>query len=122
MRRFAGVEADAICLSSEGIVLAWNQLEHTLSTFTLNGVLVARAQLPSLGGVSCMEISVDGESALIGMNSSLGNNGVCNYNRDLSFKKPVVDLDLQSEEINESNRLDIPSPSICFLDLHTLKV
>ncbi|KAK6285550.1 hypothetical protein POUND7_011729 [Theobroma cacao] len=123
MRQFVGVEADAVCLSSEGIVLTWNQFQHTLSTFTLNGVLIARAELPSLGGVSCMEISVDGESALIGMNSSLGNNGVCNSNQDLSFKKPVIDnLDLESEETNESNRLDIPSPSICFLNLHTLKV
>ncbi|XVF33458.1 hypothetical protein REPUB_Repub17cG0170100 [Reevesia pubescens] len=123
IRRFAGVEADAVCLSSEGIILTWNQMQHTLSTFTLNGFLVARAQLPSLGGVSCMEISLDGESALIGVNSSLDNNGMCNSNQDLSLKKPLDgDLDLESEEINESNRLDIPSPSICFLDLHTLKV
>ncbi|KAB2002810.1 hypothetical protein ES319_D11G090400v1 [Gossypium barbadense] len=123
MRRFAGVEADAVCLSSEGVILTWNQSQHTLSTFTLNGVLVARAQLPSLGGVSCMEISVDGENALIGMNSSLGNNGVSNSNQDLSLKKPVADnLDLESEETNKSNKLDIPSPSICFLNLHTLKV
>ncbi|XVF22675.1 hypothetical protein REPUB_Repub12eG0191500 [Reevesia pubescens] len=123
MRRFAGVEADAVCLSSEGIILTWNQLQHTLSTFTLNGVSIAKAQLPSLGGVSCIEISVDGRSALIGMNSSLSNNGVCNNDRDLSLRKPVVDdFDLESEEINENNRLDISSPSICFLDLHTLKV
>ncbi|XP_012489801.1 BEACH domain-containing protein C2 [Gossypium raimondii] len=123
MRRFAGVEADAVCLSSEGVILTWNQSQHTLSTFTLNGVLVARAQLPSLGGVSCMEISVDGENALIGMNSSLGNNGMSNSNQDLSLKKPVADnLDLESEETNKSNKLDIPSPSICFLNLHTLKV
>ncbi|PPD78207.1 hypothetical protein GOBAR_DD24853 [Gossypium barbadense] len=123
MRRFAGVEADAVCLSSEGVILTWNQSQHTLSTFTLNGVLVARAQLPSLGGVSCMEISVDGENALIGMNSSLGNNGVSNSNQDLSLKKPVADnLDLESEETNKSNKLDIPSPSICFLNLHTLKL
>ncbi|TYG93240.1 hypothetical protein ES288_A11G094900v1 [Gossypium darwinii] len=123
MRQFPGVEADAVCLSSEGIILTWNQSQHTLSTFTLNGVLVARAQLPSLGGVSCMEISVDGENALIGMNSSLGNNGVSNSNQDLSLKKPVADnLDLESEETNKSNKLDIPSPSICFLNLHTLKV
>ncbi|KAK9040542.1 hypothetical protein V6N11_015690 [Hibiscus sabdariffa] len=114
MRRFSGVEADAVCLSSEGIILTWNQSQHTLSTFTVNGVLVARAQLPSSGGVSCMEISVDGQSALIGMNSS---------NQDLSLKKPVVDnLALASEDTDKSNILDIPSPSICLLNLHTLKV
>ncbi|KAL4352831.1 hypothetical protein GQ457_06G032510 [Hibiscus cannabinus] len=114
MRRFAGVEADAVCLSSEGIILTWNQSQHTLSTFTVNGVLVARAQLPSSGGVSCMEISVDGQSALIGMNSS---------NQDSNLKKPVVDnLALASEDTDKSNILDIPSPSICLLNLHTLKV
>ncbi|KAE8685097.1 hypothetical protein F3Y22_tig00111100pilonHSYRG00023 [Hibiscus syriacus] len=79
IRRLAGVEADAIYLSSEGIVLTWNQSQQTLSTFTLNGVLVARAQLTSLGSIGCMEISVDSESALIGMNSTLRNK-----NRDLS--------------------------------------
>ncbi|KAK8587933.1 hypothetical protein V6N13_086892 [Hibiscus sabdariffa] len=114
MRRFAGVEADAVCFSSEGIILTWNQSQHTLSTFTVNGVLVARAQLPSSGGVSCMEISMDGQSALIGMNSS---------NQDSSLKKPVVDnLALESEDTDKSNILDIPSPSICLLNLHTLKV
>ncbi|XVF79928.1 hypothetical protein PTKIN_Ptkin15bG0029600 [Pterospermum kingtungense] len=123
VRRFAGVEADAVCLSSEGIILIWNQSQHTLSTFTLNGIHIATAQLPSFGGVSCMEISVDGESALIGMNSSLANSGSCNNNRDMCLKKPVVDdSDLESEEINQSNELDIPSPSICILDLQTLKV
>ncbi|KAE8693827.1 early nodulin-55-2-like [Hibiscus syriacus] len=123
MRRFTGVEADSVCLSSEGIILTWNQSRHTLSTFTVNGILVARAQLPSLGGVSCMEISVDGKSALIGMNSSLGNNGGYNSNQDSSLKKPVADnLDLESEDPNKSNRLDIPSPSICLLNLQTLKV
>ncbi|MBA0646226.1 hypothetical protein Goklo_014205 [Gossypium klotzschianum] len=117
IRRLAGVEADAVCLSSEGIILTWNQSKRTLSTFTLNGVLVARAQLPSLGGVGCMEISMDGKSALIGMNSTLRNNS-----RDSSLKKAVVDDSALESEENKSNKLDILSPSICFLDLHTLKV
>ncbi|PPD98676.1 hypothetical protein GOBAR_DD04305 [Gossypium barbadense] len=117
IRRLAGVEADAVCLSSEGIILTWNQSKRTLSTFTLNGVLVARAQLLSLGGVGCMEISMDGKSALIGMNSTLRNNS-----RDSSLKKAVVDDSALESEENKSNKLNIPSPSICFLDLHTLKV
>ncbi|KAB2070178.1 hypothetical protein ES319_A08G139300v1 [Gossypium barbadense] len=117
IRRLAGVEADAICLSSEGTILTWNQSKRTLSTFTLNGVLVARAQLPSLGGVGCMEISMDGKSALIGMNLTLRNNS-----RDSSLKKAVVDDSALESEENKRNKLDIPSPSICFLDLHTLKV
>ncbi|OMO78627.1 hypothetical protein CCACVL1_14249 [Corchorus capsularis] len=123
IRRFPVVEADAVCLSSEGIVLTWNQSHQTLSTFTVNGVLIAKAKLP-LGGVSCMEISADGRSALIGMCSSLGNNGLYNSKQNSSFKKSIIDgIGLESEEeTHESNTLDIPSPSICFLDLHTLKV
>ncbi|GMI74078.1 Beach-Domain Homolog C2 [Hibiscus trionum] len=120
LRRFAGVVADAVCLSPEGIILTWNQLQRTLRTFTLNGIPVATAKTPSLGDVHCMEISVDGKSALIGMNSSSSDSGVFNNNRNWSSKKPGVDdLVLESEETDE---LDIPSPSICFLDLHTLKV
>jgi WD40 repeat protein len=99
MRRLAGVEADAVCLSSQGVVMTWNKSQQTLSTFSLNGAPISRAQLPFSGSISCMEISVDGESALIGLNSCLEND--------------IWDMKL---------RLDIPSPSICFLDLHTLKV
>ncbi|KAE8672128.1 Beige-related and WD-40 repeat-containing protein isoform 2 [Hibiscus syriacus] len=120
LRRFAGVVADAVCLSPEGIVLTWNRSQRTLRTFTLNGIPVATEKTPSLGDVRCMEISVDGKSALIGMNSSSDNSGVSNNNRNWSSKKPGVDdSDLELEETDE---LDIPSPSICFLDLPTLKV
>lgn len=118
MRRLAGVEAHAVCLSSKGVVMAWNKSQETLSTFSLNGVLIAKAPLRFSGSVSCMEISVDGESALIGMNPCLENDGW-----DLKLKKPgTEDLDLDSDETAKNNRLYIPSPSICFLDLHTLKV
>ncbi|KAF5453352.1 hypothetical protein F2P56_028258 [Juglans regia] len=118
MRRLAGVEAHAVCLSSKGVVMAWNKSLETLSTFSLNGVLIAKAPLRFSGSVCCMEISVDGESALIGMNSCLENDSW-----DLKLKKPgTEDLDLDSDETAKNNRLYIPSPSICFLDLHTLKV
>ncbi|KAK8487058.1 hypothetical protein V6N11_046184 [Hibiscus sabdariffa] len=120
LRRLAGVVADAVCLSPEGIILTWNQQQRTLRTFTLNGIPVATAKTPSLGDVHCMEISVDGKSALIGMNSSSSDGGAFNNNRNWSFKKPGIDdSDLELEETDE---LDIPSPSICFMDLHTLKV
>ncbi|GMJ01400.1 Beach-Domain Homolog C2 [Hibiscus trionum] len=119
LRRFAGVEADAVCLSPEGIILTWNQSQCTLRTFTLNGIPVATAKTPFCV-VNCMEISVDSNSVLIGMNSSSDDNEAVNNNRSWSFEKTGVDdSDLESEETNE---LDIPSPSICFLDLHTLKV
>lgn len=123
IRRLVSVEAHAVCLSSEGVIMTWNNSKHTINTFTLNGVQIARAQLPFSGSVSCIEISVDGKNALIGMNSCLGNDGSCSNNQNLSLKKPETeDFGLESEETGENNRLDVPSPSICFLDLHTLKV
>lgn len=106
IRRFAGVEADAICLSSEGVVLTWNNAQHTLNTFTLTGATVASVKLPLSCSISCMQISADGKSALIGTKSCSGTTG--NWNSD--------------DESGENNTLDIPSPSICFLDLYTLKI
>ncbi|GAV85295.1 WD40 domain-containing protein/Beach domain-containing protein/DUF1088 domain-containing protein [Cephalotus follicularis] len=102
IRRLVGVRAYAVCLSSEGVLMTWNKSDNILSTFTLNGVLIARALIPLSVTISCMEISVDGESALIGINSCLENG--------------------ESIGTGENMRLDISSPSICFLDLHTLKV
>ncbi|KAK9274411.1 hypothetical protein L1049_019225 [Liquidambar formosana] len=123
IRRLVGVEAHAVCLSSEGVVMTWNKSLHTLTTFTLNGVPIVTAQLPFSGSISCMEVSVDGTSALIGINSSLENDGTCNNIRDLKLKREgSEDLDPESFQTGQTNRLDVPSPSICFLDLHTLKV
>ncbi|KAM1262483.1 hypothetical protein ACFX13_028272 [Malus domestica] len=113
IRRLPGGEAHAVCLSSEGIVLTWNKTLNTLNTFTLNGVPIGRAQLPFSGSISCMEISVDGWSALIGINTSLENNGW-----DLKLKN----TEFEDQNSDKAEELDVPSPSICFLDLHTLKV
>lgn len=117
-RRLAGVEAHAVCLSSQGVVMAWNRSQQTLSTFSLNGVPIGRAQLCFSGSISCMEISTDGKSALIGVNSCLENDSW-----DLNLKKTgTEDFDLELDETGKDTRLYIASPSICFLDLHTLKV
>ncbi|KAI5444853.1 hypothetical protein KIW84_013219 [Lathyrus oleraceus] len=89
IRRLDGVEAHIVCLSSEGVVMTWNESQHTLSTFTLNDTPIARAQFSFFCSISCMQISVDGTSALIGVNS------------------------LEN---------DLPSPSVCFLDMHTLEI
>ncbi|KAM7260927.1 hypothetical protein ACFE04_026402 [Oxalis oulophora] len=102
IRRLVGVKADAVCISSEGVVLTWNKSQNVLSTYTLNGVSIARVQLPPSCTISCMEISVDGLSTCLGVNS-------CSENSELD----------ENEEIKS---LDIASPSICFFDLHTLKV
>ncbi|MED6198398.1 BEACH domain-containing protein C2, partial [Stylosanthes scabra] len=122
MRRLDGVQAHIVCLSSEGVVMTWNESKHTLSTFTLNGCPIAETQLSYFCSVSCLEISVDGRSALIGINS-LPNGGSYNNSSNLQLTKSgVVDLDLESEETHEKNRIDVPSPSLCFLDMHTLQV
>ncbi|KAA8520543.1 hypothetical protein F0562_014799 [Nyssa sinensis] len=123
IRRLVGVEAHAVCLSSDGIIMAWNKSLHTLSTFTLNGTLVARSQLPFSCSISCMEVSVDGQNALIGLNSCTENEQACDNSRHLKSKSPQIEhLDAASDETSEDYGLDIPSPSVCFLNMHTLKV
>lgn len=118
IKRLAGVEAHAVALSSEGVVMTWNKSQHTLCTFTLNGVPIARAELPISGSIGCIEISVDGRNALIGMNSDSGSNG--GYNNSQFFSM-TDDSDAESEQA-DTNKWDIPSPSVCFIDVHTLKV
>ncbi|XP_054794107.1 BEACH domain-containing protein C2-like [Prosopis cineraria] len=102
---------------SDGVVVTWNESEHTLSTFTLNGVLIAETQLSFSSRISCIEIPVDGKSALIGINP-LENAGVYNNSWNLSDD----DIDSESGKAQESNGINASLPSICFLDLHTLKV
>ncbi|XP_058737236.1 BEACH domain-containing protein C2 isoform X1 [Vicia villosa] len=120
IRRLDGVEAHIVCLSSEGVVMTWNESQHTLSTFTLNGTPIARAQFSFFCSISCMQISVDGTSALIGVNSL--ENGRAYNSLNSQLNKSGVDFDSESEETDENNRTDLPSPSVCFLDMHTLEV
>ncbi|WCJ22828.1 BEACH domain-containing protein C2 [Euphorbia peplus] len=119
IRRLASVEAHAVSLSSEGVVLTWNKNHHTLSTFTLNGVLITKVELPFSCNVGCIEVSVDGKSALVGMNSGSADEGTFDNNLN---KHGAKDSNVQPEETEKRNRLDVYTPSICFLDLHTLKV
>ncbi|XP_027159389.1 BEACH domain-containing protein C2 [Coffea eugenioides] len=119
IRRLRGVEAHAICLSSDGIILAWSKQLNALSTFSLNGTFIARSQLPSASSISCMEVSVDGHFALVGLNPSLDSDGVYDSSTNLKSKAGSESFDIGS---NEENRLSIPLPSICFFDLHSLKV
>ncbi|CAO2834959.1 unnamed protein product [Amaranthus hypochondriacus] len=123
LRRLAGVQADSVCLSSDGIIMAWNQSLHMLSTYTLNGIAVARVQLPLSGTVSCMEISFDGQTALVGVNSCHKKEGSLESSR--SWKSNQLEAEAASStklDVKQDERiLDIASPSICFLDLYTLK-
>lgn len=117
IRRLDGVEAHIVCLSSEGVVMTWNESQHSLSTFTLNGTPIARAQFSFFCSISCMQISNDGMSALIGINSQENGSSL-----NSQLNKSGVDFDSESEETDENSRTDLPSPSICFLDMHTLEV
>ncbi|KAJ4955418.1 hypothetical protein NE237_012201 [Protea cynaroides] len=124
IRRLVGVEAHALCLSSRGVIMTWNKSEHRLSTFTVNGIPIATTQLSSVPcNISCMEVSVDGEHALIGINSCLDNDGTYDSSRDLeSNENEAEGIDLGSNSESRDNRLTVPVPSVCFLDLHSLKV
>lgn len=122
VRRLDGVVAHTVCLSSEGVVMTWNELQRTLSTFTLNGVLIAKTELSFSTSISCMEISIDGRNALIGINSLQNGRAFNNGSNFQSSKSRDVDIHSESEETHESNRINAPTPSVCFLDLHTLEV
>ncbi|KAK6138324.1 hypothetical protein DH2020_027908 [Rehmannia glutinosa] len=118
VRRLAGVEAHSLCLSCDGIIITWNKYLCTLSTFTLNGTLIAKKQLPLLSSISCIEVSVDGCSALIGLNPSMENDVGSDYSQHLkSMGTGAADY-----EFDDGDRLDLPLPSICFFDLYSLKV
>ena len=109
IRRLVGVTANSLCISSDGVIMAWSSSEGSISVFTINGVLIAKAKLPFSCGVSCMEMSMDGQNALIGMNP-------CS-SMDYSSSNET-----SSKDGNEIERLDVSCPSICFLNLYTLQV
>lgn len=109
------MEAHALCLSRDGIVMAWNKSLCTLSTYNLNGILIATKQLPLSSSISCIEVSIDGNSAIVGLNPSLENEA-SDFSLDLTSKGYT------DGESNEENTWDLPLPSICFFDLYTLKV
>nr|XP_043621960.1 BEACH domain-containing protein C2-like [Erigeron canadensis] len=119
LRRLDDVKAHMVCLSPDGVVITWNKSLYTLSTHTLNGIMIARAHFPFSCSISCMEVSSDGRSLLIGLNSRLGN---IDINGSKSKKEDSEGGDDGSNEDIEIKRIDITSPSICFLDLHSLKV
>ncbi|KAL0714917.1 hypothetical protein Bca4012_021896 [Brassica carinata] len=104
IRRLVGVKAHALCVSSDGVIVVWSRQENTITTFTINGALIAKARLPSSCSISCMELSMDGQSAVISVNSF----------------SDTVEED-SSSGANEIDKLNIPSPSVCFLNLYTLK-
>ncbi|KAL7592537.1 hypothetical protein Lser_V15G31721 [Lactuca serriola] len=122
LRRLDGVKAHMVCLSPAGVVVTWNRLSCTLSTHTLNGKMIARAQIPGSCTVSCMEVSSDGQSLLIGLNSSSGNDDFSSIRSKREETEGVDGDDVELNEDGEVERLEFTSPSVCFLNLHTLEV
>uniref|UniRef100_A0ACD5ZLJ8 Uncharacterized protein n=1 Tax=Avena sativa TaxID=4498 RepID=A0ACD5ZLJ8_AVESA len=117
-------EAHLICLSCQGIILIWNELEKRLSTFTVNGISMVTSVLsPFSGRVSCIEVSQDGHFALIG--TSLSSNCTCDdctaidEDEDYVIEKPGDDEDVAE---SKETRLSVHVPSIFFLDLYKLEV
>jgi WD40 repeat protein len=114
-------EAHSICLSSQGIVLIWNESEKRLSTFTVNAIPIATSVLfPFSGRISCIEISTDGNFAVIGTCLVSNSRSGCTATND-EFELDDPDGD---EAVQKSNatRLSVHAPSICFLDLYKLEV
>ncbi|CAL9245584.1 unnamed protein product [Arabidopsis halleri] len=115
IRRLVGVEAHALCISSDGVIVVWSRSESCISTFTINGILISKARLPSSCTISCMELSIDGQNVVIGVNSCSDIDG----SRSFNILTGEEDSSNRSKEVE---RLNIPSPSICFLNLYTLQV
>ncbi|KAJ0819058.1 putative transcription factor WD40-like family [Helianthus annuus] len=109
LRKLQGVKADMVRISKNGVVVLWNNSVHALTSYSLNGILIARAYIPKSCSISCMEISFDGWSLLVGLNP-------CSEN-DCELQ-----LNNNNNEGEEIQRLDVQSPSVCLIDLHTLKV
>lgn len=116
IRRLLGVDAHLVSLSPGGVLMTWNKLNQKLCTFTTNGLPIATANLSFPGTISCMEISVDGDSALIGTSSFSDNSGTFENSGDHGLKKQHADGNSTEEKV------ELSSPSVAFLDLHTLKV
>ncbi|CAH9123804.1 unnamed protein product [Cuscuta epithymum] len=111
IRKLVGVEAHNVCLSSDGVIITWNRDLKTLSTFTLNGIPITRAFFPMSCSVECMEVSADGKNVIVGLNPSLDYDKSSDNNRN-SYKA----------DSNDEHRLDISLPSICFVEIYSLKV
>ena len=127
LRRLDVGEADAVCLSSQGVVMVWNKSEKRISTFTVNGLPIATTILSPLAGtISCIEISIDGEYVLIGTSSfsdglqkdDVSSSGSIYLEPDKPQFKGTGPFANETSE----NRIAVPVPSVSLLNLHTLQV
>ncbi|KAM0901342.1 hypothetical protein ACQ4PT_020040 [Festuca glaucescens] len=121
IRKIHVAEAHVVSLSSQGIILVWSESIKRLSSFTVNGLPIATSVLsPFSGRVSCIEISMDGHFALIGTHSS--SNYKCEDDTDSADHE--TDKPSGKNYISEQTETEqsVHVPSICFVDLHKLKV
>jgi WD40 repeat protein len=123
MRKLDVRDPSVVRLSCQGVVLVWSESDKRLSTFTVNGVSIASTVLsPCAGLISCIEMSCDGDFALIGTcvtDENLTNGSSTGMeDRRLQIKNSEG---YQKGRLHESC-VSVPVPSICFIDLHELKV
>lgn len=122
IRKMDVSDVHAICISRQGMVLVWNELEKKICTFTVNGIPIATKTLsPFSGSINCIEISMDGEYALLGSCSARNDNST-QYGATESSNNDSQELGSSVSNEGSENRTLIPVPSILFLNLHTLKV
>ncbi|KAF8392843.1 hypothetical protein HHK36_021082 [Tetracentron sinense] len=105
--------------SDLGIIVSCSHSSDVL----LHSIRRGRARVSFTGSINCIEVSVNGESALIGTSLCVEeNDSASGNNKDLELNKHEgEDLSLVTDD-NNANEWVVPVPSICFLDMHTLKV
>ncbi|CAA6655614.1 unnamed protein product [Spirodela intermedia] len=121
MRKLDITQAHTLCLSSQGVLLVWNNIDQTLSTFTVNGLPIATATIaPLQGKISCIEISADGENALLGTSSLV--NGKFLGRGSESENKSTAGKSDEERDADILNKQPVSVPSISFVNLHNLKI
>lgn len=116
---------DTVSLSAEGMIIIWDKSSQQLRTFTLNGISVARRVLsPFPGDITCIEISKDGKHALFGTSAySVFSDEKISMSREGRDDDSTPQCSTETVDGSEDDRTSIVSlPSICLLDLHTLKI
>ncbi|KAJ4811845.1 WD-40 repeat family protein / beige-like protein [Rhynchospora pubera] len=113
MRKLDVKDPSMVRLSCQGVVLIWSESEKRLSTFTVNGIPIASTVLsPFAGSINCIEMSGDGEFALI---------GTCATGLE-DRRSQVKNLKGSNGGGLRESYVSVPVPSICLIDLHELKV
>lgn len=106
--------------------MTWSKDEQKLCTFTVNGIPIATSSLQSFSGrITCMEVSDDGENVLIGTGHNVTNNEEKEIASETSKSEEVESQSMDmapNQSFVSSNRMPLHVPSICFINMHSLKV